>query len=153
MQLDERQILAASRELWSAQLGLTVSPPDSDDDDERRWSSCVKVSGAWQGAILVECSESLARHAAAMLFASDGEDTPEDEIQDAVKELADLFGKKLRPFLPDETKLSRPSLVEDEDNCKALNGMHGLSELKFSCEGRPVRIALFEAEPDLATAG
>ena len=86
---------------------------------------------------------------AVMLFASD----QDDDIDDAVKELADMFGKKLRPFLPDETKISRPSLVEDEKSCKALNGMHGLSELRLSCEGRPLRVVLFEAEPDMAAAG
>ena len=37
MQLDERQILAASKELWTSQLGLTVSPPSGADDDEPRW--------------------------------------------------------------------------------------------------------------------
>ena len=93
------------------------------------------------------------RHAAAMLFAVDGEETSEDDIEDAAKELADMFGKKMRPFLPDEIKISRPSIVDDEETCKALSGMQGLSELRLSCEGRPVRVALFEAEPDLAATG
>ena len=123
--------------------------PLTDETDH----GCVKISGAWQGAILLECPESIVRHAAVMLFAADGEETPEDDIQDAVKELADMFGKKMRPFLPDETKISRPSVVEDQDNCKALSGMQSLSELKLSCEGRLVRIVLFEAAPDLAATG
>jgi len=153
MQVDQQQILTATKELWTSLLGLTVAPlDDAAGAEERTWSSCVKITGPWQGAILLECSESLARHAAAMLFAADGEDTPEDEIQDAVKELADMFGKKLRPLLPEETKISRPSIVDDEDDCKALSGMQGLAELKLSCEGRPVRIVLFEAQPDLAAA-
>lgn len=154
MQVDPQQILTASKELWTSYLGLNVSPLAEDQGfDEKTWSSCVKISGAWQGAVLLECSESIVRHAAAMLFASDGENTPEEEMQDAAKELADMFGKKLRPFLPEETKISRPSIVEDESNCKALTGMLGLSELKMSCEGRPVRIVLFEAQPDLAATG
>ena len=154
MQVDQEQILTASRELWTAQLGLTVAPPvAANGDQEKCWASCVKISGAWQGAILLECSESILRHAAATLFAADGEDTPEDELQDAIKELAEMFGKKLRPYLPGEIKISRPSIVEDETSCKALNGMLGLSELKMSCEGRPVRIVLFEAQPDMAATG
>ncbi len=153
MQVDQQNILIASKELAS-QLGLSVSPPSATNGtEERTLSSCVKISGAWQGAILLECSESILRHAAATLFAADGEDTPEDELQDAIKELAEMFGKKLRPYLPGEIKISRPSIVEDETSCKALNGMLGLSELKMSCEGRPVRIVLFEAQPDLAATG
>ena len=154
MQVDQQSILSASKELWSSHLGLSVAPPSAEtDSDEPMLSSCVKISGTWQGAILLECSESLARHAAVMLFATDGEDTTDDEVQDAVKELADMFGKKLRPFLPEQTKISRPSFVADKGTCKALIGMQGLTQLNMSCEGRPVRIVLFQYQPDLAAAG
>lgn len=155
MHVDDRQILTASRELWTSHLGLTVLPPTdaAGDVQEKTWSSCVKISGAWQGAILLECPESIVRHAAVMLFAADGEEASEDDFEDAVKELAEMFAKKIRPFLPDETKISRPSFIENEENCKALSGMQGVSELRLSCEGRPVRIVLFEAQPDLAATG
>jgi len=155
MRLDERQILTASKELWTSHLGLTVLPPTevANGAQETTWSSCVKISGAWQGAILLECPESIVRHAAVMLFASDGEDLTQDEFEDSVKELADMFGKKMRPFLPEETKISRPSIVDDHESCKALAGMQGLSELRLSCEGRLVRVVLYEAQPDLAAAG
>ena len=155
MRLDERQILSASKELWTSHLGLTVLPPTDAaiDPEEKTWSSCVKISGAWQGAILLECPESIVRHAAVMLFSVEGEDLSDDEFQDSVKELADMFGKKMRPYLPEETKISRPSIVEDRDDCKALAGMQGLSELRLSCEGRLVRVVLFQAQPDLAATG
>ena len=155
MQVDEQQILNASRELWTSQLGLTVQVQETQDDaqEEKIWCSCVKISGSWRGAILLECPESIARHAAAMLFAADSDEMAEDDIEAAVKELADLFGKKMHPYLPEATKISRPSIVEEQEQCKALVGMSGLSELKLSCEGRPVRIVLFQAEPDLAAAG
>jgi hypothetical protein len=155
MHVDDQQILSASKELWTAHLGLTILPQadGAGGVQEKTRSSCVKISGTWQGAILIECPESIVRHAAAMLFAVDSDETSEDDIEDAAKELADLFGKKMRPFLPDEIKISRPSIVDDETSCKALSGMQGFSELKLSCEGRPVRIALFQAQPDLAATG
>ncbi len=156
MQVDDRQIFNASRELWTSHLGLSVQLDETADDsqqEEKIWSSCIKISGSWRGAILLECPESIARHAAAMLFAADSDDMDEDDIEAAVKELADLFGKKMRPHFPEATKLSRPSIVEERGQCKAIVGMRGLSELKMSCEGRPVRIALYQAEPDMAAAG
>ena len=155
MHVDDQKILSASRELWTSRLGLSVQVDETPDaeQEEKIWSSCVKISGSWRGAILLECPESIARHAAAMLFAADSDELAEDDIEAAVKELADLFGKKMRPHLPEATKISRPSIVEEQGECKAIVGMSGLSELKISCEGRPVRIALFQAEPDLAAAG
>ncbi len=159
MQVDDQKILNASRELWTSHLGLTVQVGQTqvEAQEEKIWSSCVKISGSWRGAILLECPESIARHAAAMLFAADSDEIAEDDIAAAVKELADLFGKKMRPYLPEATKISRPSIVDDQGQCKALIGMSDLSELKMSCEGRPVRIVLYQAEPqaepDLAAAG
>ncbi len=155
MQVDDQKILKASRELWTSHLGLTVQVGETRDDaqEEKIWSCCVKISGSWRGAILLVCPESIARHAAAMLFAADSDEIAEDDIEAAVKELADLFGKKMRPHLPEATKISRPSIVEEQGQCKALIGMSDLSELKMSCEGRPVRIVLYQAEPDLAAAG
>ena len=156
MNLDEQQILSLSQELWASHLGLNIAPeqePRADDPEEKTWSSCIKVSGPWHGAIMLECPESIVRHAAVMLFASDGEETSEDEIQDAVKELANMIGKKMQPLLPESSKLSRPSIVVDREQSKTLSGMQDMKHFEFHCEGRPVRIVLFEGEPDLAAAG
>lgn len=153
MRVEPQTILTASKELWSSDLGLTVLPPTDveADGEEPTWSSCVKISGAWQGAILLECPESIVRHAAVMLFAA--EETSDDDYEDAAKELIDMFGKKMRPFLPEDAKISRPTIVDDEGDCKALVGMQGSSELRMSCEGRIVRVALFESQPEVAAAG
>ncbi len=152
MHVDEQQILSISRELWATQLGLNLTPlaegePHAGGD--RTLSSCIRISGTWQGTILLECSESVARHAAAMLYAADGAEASEDEIRTALGDVAEMIAKKMRPLLPEATKLSRPAVVADgADPC----GPKSLSEIRLSCEGRPVRIAVFEAEPAPLTA-
>jgi hypothetical protein len=153
MHFDEQQMLTLSRELWATHLGLSIDPLQGSDaeSEERTWASCVKVTGPWHGAILLECPESIVRHAAVMLFAADGDS--EDDIEDAAKELADMFGKKLQSLLPQASKISRPSIVVDRSESKALNGMQDLRDYTFHCEGRPVRIVLFEGEPEVAAAG
>lgn len=156
MHLDERQVLDVSRDLWTTQLGLDLSQQQDAAEtvqDERVWSSCIRVSGPWYGAIVLQCPESIGRHAAAMLFAADGQAATEEEIQDAIHELAEQIGKKLRTLLPESTKVSRPAAVVDGvEESTLLAGLHGQGELTLNCEGRPVRIAIFEGEPDLAAA-
>lgn len=151
MHVDEQQVLSFSRELWDAQLGLSVSSGTQESNEigaERIWSSYIRISGPWQGAILLECPESIVRHAAVMLFATDGAAASEEEFEDAVNELTEMLGKKIRSLLPEDAKLSRPTVIGgDERNANALAGMHGLTALTLSCEGRPIRIALFESEP------
>ena len=56
MHVDEQQILSASRELWTSHLGLSIQTDETQNaDSEKIWSSCVKISGEWRGAILLEC--------------------------------------------------------------------------------------------------
>jgi len=151
MHVDEQRVLSFSRELWDAQLGLSVGPGTQATNNtgaERIWTSYIKVSGPWQGAILLECPESIVRHASVMLFATDGATAADEEFEDAVNELTEMLGKKMRSMLPETTKLSRPSVIgSNDENGTALAGMHGLATLTLDCEGRPIRIALFESAP------
>jgi hypothetical protein len=155
MHVNDQQILTVSRELWATQLGLNISLDGSGGGtapDERTWSSCIKVSGPWQGKILIECSESVVRHAAAVLFAADGEAASTDDIADALKELADMVGKKMRPLLPESSKLSRPAILDELVRTEQTSGLAGLTDVRLNCEGRPVRIALLTGESDPAPA-
>jgi len=149
MHVDEQQVLSLSKQLWSEQLGLNIDPVEEGANhqvDEKTWSSCINISGAWQGALVLECPESIVRHAAAMLFSSDGEEMSNEDIQDALKELSVMIGKRMRSILPEATKLSRPSIVAEADRAEVLRSLAELADLHLSCEGRPIRIALLQRE-------
>jgi len=152
MHVDEQQILSLSQQLWNDHLGLRVSPLEGpgQEVDERTWSSCINISGAWQGALMLECPESIVRHAAVMLFASDGEETTTEDIEDALKELSVMMGKRMRQVLPEATKLSRPSIVNEPDRKVILESLSELTDLHLSCEGRPVRISLLKKDVETA---
>jgi chemotaxis protein CheX len=149
MRVDDGQILSISQELWENQLGLRLAPATAAGErtraEDRTWASSIKATGAWQGTILFECPESVARHAAAVLFATDADDASESDIADALKELADMIGRRVRPLLPESTKLSRAAVVAGEAPAKASRE---LSDVRLSCEGRPMRIAVYEVEPE-----
>jgi len=151
MHVDEEQLLSLSQQLWNDRLGLHVGPLEEPREvDERTWSSCINISGSWHGALVLECPESIVRHAAVMLFASDGEETTTEDIEDALKELSVLIGKQMRQILPEATKLSRPSIVKEADRNEVLHSLRELTDLHLSCEGRPVRIALLEKDVETA---
>ena len=155
MHVDEQQILSLSRQLWNDQLGLNIDSGHAvtnHDPDEKTWASCINISGAWHGALVLECPESIVRHAAAMLFSADGEEASNEDIQDALKELAAMIGKRMRPILPEATKLSRPSIVAEADRADALHSLAELTDLHLSCEGRPIRIALLKKEEETSAS-
>ena len=152
MHVDEQHILSLSQQLWNDHLGLHVGPrqESNHETDERTWSSCINISGAWQGALVLECPESIVRHAAAMLFADDGEEITTEDIEDALKELSVMIGKRMRQVLPEATKLSRPSIVNEPDRKEILESLSELTDLQLSCEGRPVRISLLKKDVEAA---
>jgi chemotaxis protein CheX len=152
MHVDEQQILSLSQRLWNDHFGLNIGPlqEPGPESNERTWSSCINISGEWQGALVLECPESIVRHAAAMLFATDGEETTTEDIEDALKELSVLIGKQMRQVLPEATKLSRPSIVSDPDRKEILESLRELTDMQLSCEGRPIRIALLARDAETA---
>jgi hypothetical protein len=152
MRVDEKQALSLSQAVWESALGLgiAVDPKGSTQPiAEQVYASRIMVSGAWQGAIVIECPESIGRHAAAMFYSSDGESASFEEIRDALRELTERVGRKMTALLPEETRLSRPT-VNAAESAELPEGLRDLSELRLSCEGRAVRIAFFEGEPQLA---
>jgi len=149
MHVDEQQILSLSRQLWNDQLGLNIDPAEAASNhnpDDKTWASCINITGAWHGALVLECPESIVRHAAAMLFSVDCEETSNEDIQDALKELSVMIGKRMRSILPEATKLSRPSIVAEADRVEVLQSLAELTDLHLSCEGRPIRIALLQKD-------
>lgn len=148
MSFDEQRILESCRELWQAVLGLDLTGQGNSGEtpSETMLASYVKISGDWKGAILLECPESVTRHASAMLFEVDADSLPKQEMQDAVDELARMVGKSLQQIVSPEGKTSSPRPTEEGTQARGLAGMRGVVELKLSCEGRPVHISVLESE-------
>jgi CheY-specific phosphatase CheX len=55
-------------------------------DDIALITGCVHIDGAWNGAVMLQCPQSLAERLAGELFGSDTTTSPE-EVQDTVGEL------------------------------------------------------------------
>jgi len=144
MRVDEKHLLQTCEELWESMLGLRLERNGacSERPSEKLLSSCVNVEGDWQGAIVLQCHESIARHAAVMLLAADAERAEANELQEALNELARAIGLKAKEMLPDPSRLSEPLSAEQSSEKAALSGMTPLREYDLSCEGRLVRLSL-----------
>ena len=67
------QIIEITREVWSSFLGLDLDQVDAETTplQGRRTTGLVHVSGAWAGAVVLECEQAHAVGAAEAMFASD----------------------------------------------------------------------------------
>ena len=125
--------------VWATLLGLEVNRrPTPSDDPERGWSGSVRISGAWDGEVRVQCSPELAHRAAAILFAIDRAAANVAQAEDALRELANVTGGNLMEVLPGPSTLSMPSISNGDEPSQPAGLL--LSRLYFECQGEPLSV-------------
>jgi len=126
--------------VWATLLGLEVKRrPTPSGDPERGWSGAVRISGAWDGEVRVQCSPELAHRAAAILFAIDRAAANVGQAEDALRELANVTGGNLMEVLPGPSTLSMPSISNGSAEASQPAGLL-LSRLYFECQGEPLSV-------------
>jgi chemotaxis protein CheX len=104
--------------VWQAVFEGTVEPVDLfrlGSVRTRTFAGVVQISGAWDGAVAVQCGEPLVRRAAVLMFGMPPEAVTSAEMQDALGELANMVGGNFKALLPEPSHLSLPVTVEGDD--------------------------------------
>jgi len=110
---DDLQMIA--EQVWSSFLDpagiyplLPALPGDPVPSDV---SAAVSVTGAWQGHVVINLTETASRHAAAALLGIELGEVTVADITDAVGELANIIGGNVKSLLPQPSVLSLPQVV------------------------------------------
>ena len=93
--IEEGKVCEAVESIWTTMLGLQATANQTMMAGRLKASNltgCIYITGAWQGAIKVECSGGLARRVAAIMFGADACDVTPDQINDALGELTNIIG-------------------------------------------------------------
>ncbi len=138
MQVDEAQLFELAETIWSSVLGLPlvqtgegagVAPP------AQHLTSCVHITGTWDGAVTLDCPEPLARRAAGIMFGLEPEAASEDEVRDALGELANMIGGNVKALLPPPCQLSLPTVMAGLDFTLSVPGSELVRRIVLDCEG------------------
>lgn len=145
MDIDREQITQVAGTIWESVLGL---PIESCDDQAaaagRTTAACVYITGAWDGAVLLDCPVDVARRAAAIMFGMDAAAVTIAELQEAVAELVNMVGGNLKALLPEKCFLSLPAAVEGGDFSSRIPGSRVAGRIAFRSEGHNVTITVRE---------
>ena len=136
-------IVAVTQEVWSALLGLDLTPDCSNAILGTRLTGCVQITGAWEGAVLLTCPEDLARVATQAMFASD--DVSEEDIVDAVGELTNMVGGSVKSLLPAPSQLSVPSVTTGQSYDLHLPGAVPMHHVMLGCGPQPIEVSVWHA--------
>ena len=105
-------LTAVVQQVWSSFLDvdLAVAPADTTALPAPALSAVVHISGAWEGAVRLECRPSHAAAAAALMFAIEPSDASDEASCDALGELANIVTGNVKSLLPAPSALSLPSV-------------------------------------------
>lgn len=99
-----------TRQTWSLFLGVTLTPIQTRGHDVD-CAALIAIQGAWNGVLVVSCSQRLARLAAARLYSLPEQDIDETRWQDTLNETANIIGGNLKALLPAPSRLGLPTPI------------------------------------------
>ena len=150
---DDLRVIA--EQVWSSYLDLDgVSPllPGPAEKHLAEVTASVSVTGAWRGHVLVSCSEFASRSAAATLLGIEVEDVTDDDVADALGELANIIGGNVKSLLPEPCALSLPH-VHVEATTSRYPAVTEICQLRGTWLDEPVTVSVLESTSDYVGAG
>jgi len=124
---------------------ITVAPESEAASLPDRLTGCVTVAGSWEGAVTVACSRAFARRAAAAMFGRASETLGDEELQDAIGEMANVIGGNYKSLLASMGKepchLSIPVVANGSVNVPGATLLH---HLWFSLESGLLCVSVLE---------
>src|SRR4051812_41733261 len=115
MVIEQSDIFRMTNEIWSGMLQIDLQPAPNVLKKGRGIGACVLITGAWEGAVRVDCSLELARLATSRFLAASPAEVAIDQIRDAMGELANMSAGSMKPLLPKPCQISLPSVADGSD--------------------------------------
>jgi chemotaxis protein CheX len=151
MHFGDREIEQLVESIWSAVLGWEVTPgSETSGWDEDFLTGYVPITGAWDGAVLLECHRDLARLAAATMFSLDAAAVGLEEVRDTLSELTNMLGGNLKALLPGPCFLGVPKVVNGHDCTVRVLDTRVLHQVGFSSQGLPFLVRVLQRQPAAA---
>lgn len=150
MELGATEIIELVKNIWKTVLDIDILVDEDGtakmSTSEGLMTSCVQITGAWEGAVAIYCTTGLARQVAAVAFDKTEEEVASEDMQDILGELANITGGNIKSMLPGPCQLSLPSVIEGKDYRFGVLGSQTWIQLRFSCLNQPVHFVLLQKD-------
>lgn len=139
----EDQLTGLTTGVWESFLGLPIAPCASTSTaGVPSLTTSVTISGGWNGSVSIVMSQTLARTVAAAMFAMEPDEVGDEEVNDAVGELANIIGGNVKGLIEDPCSLSLPMVASGSDYSVTVPGTRLQQEAFLESEGHVVRVAV-----------
>jgi chemotaxis protein CheX len=107
-------------------------------------SAFVALSGRWTGTLLVGCSQALGRQISASMFGLDDRPPTDDEVVDAMGEVANIIGGGYKSSMEQPCTMSLPIVAMGESYRLGVPSGKTLHELHLRCAGEALVVSVVE---------
>ena len=131
-------------DIWTSMLGFPVEARGEPAavNGSRHLSASVQISGGWEGTVLVSCPDSLAQRVAGVMFDTPG--ASDDEIRDALGEIANMTAGNVKALVESYCRLSLPMVAEGRELAISIPGSKVVAQANFDCGVDPLTVEVFE---------
>ncbi len=133
-----------TNQIWAGMLQMELKPNAEIKGGAHGIGACVLITGAWEGAVRVDCSLNLGRMATARFLGIDPSEVEIDQIRDAMGELANMSAGSVKPLLPKPCQISLPSVADGTDYTLSVPQGEVMLETGFEYEGEPLSVTVLQ---------
>ena len=159
MSITAEELGAITVDAWQTLLGLDprIAPPHTPTDDVVHCAT-VHITGDTQWTIRIDCSDAHVRDVAGAMFGTASDEATDEDISDALGEMANVVAGNAKALLDGSARLSLPTVARGRSFEVTLPGMAETDRLHFVCDDAELSVAIFEqagtksASPSVAAA-
>lgn len=130
----QTQIEQIVGDVFRTMLNAEAVPSAASRPQAGSLTSTVQFAGDWKGAVLLQCDARPALEMATRLLPGPAPSKVDENVRDALGELANMIGGNLKSVLPPGVALSMPSVVDGSDYALHLCGGNASKTLPFASE-------------------
>jgi chemotaxis protein CheX len=138
---DVREMMS---QIWGGMLQIELSPLPASPEKLSGIGACVQITGAWEGAVRVDCDQRLAELATARFLGVTPAEVAIEQIRDAMGELANMSAGTVKPLLPPPCQLSLPTVADGSDYTFTVPHGEVLLASSFEHNGLPMRLTILQ---------
>lgn len=147
----EEDLATIAEQVWSSYLDPEeIAPllPFPAPQQLVEVSASVSVTGAWRGHVVLSCSSTAAKNAAAALLGVEFEEVTAEDIADALGEVVNIIGGNVKSLLPEPSALSLPHVLLGRVDVEHWPSVTKVCQLNGSWQDEMVSITVLESAED-----
>lgn len=146
--VSDEDLFTLAETVWSSVLGLELARADDVEGKigDTTITSCVQITGDWEGAVTIACSHSLAAKLTAAMFQMEPAELSDEEIRDAMGEVANMTGGNVKGMAPGNNTLTLPTVSEGEEGTLSITKTRQVNRVVGITAGEPVIITVLSRE-------